>query len=345
VDAVIMGNVVQAGVGPNLARQAAALAGIPLTIPAQTVNKLCLSGIAAIAHADLLVSSGQCEIVVAGGSESMTNAPHLVRGARSGLRYGERAFEDALDRDALIDAFDGQSMGYSTERYFETFEFSRQELDAFSAESHQRAAAATASGRFADEIIPIVTRSETIESDEGIRPDTTVETLGKLSPAFSDSGRLTAGSSSQLSDGACAVVVMSREKAHELGIVPLAEIGAYGMIAGPDTSLLLQPANAIRDALRRDGELTVDDLDLVEINEAFAAVALASMADLKMDPAIVNVNGGAIAVGHPVGMSGARLVYSLILELRRLGGSRVGAAALCGGGGQGDALILRTLVE
>src|ERR1035437_8897245 len=345
VDAVIMGNVVQAGVGPNLARQAAALAGVPVSTPAATVNKLCLSGIAAIAHADLLISSGQCEVVVAGGSESMTNAPHLVRGVRGGIRYGERTYEDALDRDALIDAFDGESMGLSTERYFEPFEFSREELDAFSAESHRRAAEATVSGRFDKEIVSIDTRSGPFASDEGIRADTTVESLGRLSPAFLGGGRLTAGSSSQLSDGACAVVVMSREKARVLGIAPLAEIGEYGMVAGPDTSLLVQPANAIRDALRRDGGLSISDLDLVEINEAFAAVALASMADLKIDPAIVNVNGGAIALGHPVGMSGARLVYSLILELRRLGGSRVGAASLCGGGGQGDALILRTSAE
>jgi acetyl-CoA C-acetyltransferase len=292
VDAVIMGNVVQAGVGPNPARLAAAAGGVPMSVPATTVNKLCLSGLASIAQAAMQVASGYSEVVLAGGLESMSNAPHLLPGVRAGLRYGGGAVEDALDKDALVCGFDGLSMGAATERYQGGFGFTREDQDAFAAESHARAADA-----------------------------------------------ITAGSASQLSDGACAVVVMSKERAGQLGLPWLAEIGAYGTVAGPDPSLLLQPAGAVRDALRRDGTLGIDDLDLLEINEAFAGVALASARDLGVSADRVNVNGGAIALGHPVGMSGARLVLTLALELRRRGGG-TGVAALCGGGGQGDALIV-----
>jgi len=343
VDGVVFGNVIQAGVGPNPARLGAAAGGIPMSVPAHTVNKLCLSGLAAIAQAAAQVAAGYSEIVVAGGTESMTNAPHLLPGSRNGTKYGATQLADALDRDGLICGFDGVSMGAQTERYHAGLGISRADQDAFAAESHARAAAAIKDGLFA-EITPvtITTRkgSVTVETDEGVRPGTTAEKLAALPPAFAEGGNITAGSASQLSDGACAVVVMSAERAAELGLPWLAEIGAYGTVAGPDPSLLLQPANAIRDALRRDGGLVVDDLDLIEINEAFAAVAIASMRDLGVSSDKVNVNGGAIALGHPVGMSGARLALTLALELHRRGGG-TGAAALCGGGGQGDALILR----
>ncbi|MCU1478566.1 MAG: hypothetical protein JWQ64_3259 [Subtercola sp.] len=342
VEAVILGNVVQAGVGPNPARQAAFAGGISLNVPATTVNKLCLSGLTSIAMADQAIAAGQYDIVVAGGMESMTNAPHLVRGARRGISYGSRAFEDALDRDALVGAVEGIPMGAATEHDQAKFGFTRQQQDAFAAESHRRAHAATVEGRFAGEIEPITTaKGVVIAADEGIRPETTEQSLARLRPAFSPEGTITAGSASQLSDGAAAVIVMSKKKARELGLTWIAEIGTYGTVAGPDTSLLHQPANAVRDAVRRDGELGVDDFDLIEMNEAFASVALASTAELGVDPAIVNVNGGAIALGHPVGMSGARLLLGLAGELGRLGGPRVGVAALCGGGGQGDALIIR----
>lgn len=342
VDAVILGNVVQAGVGPGPARQAAFAAGIPLTVPATTINKLCLSGLTAIAMADQSIASGQHEIVVAGGMESMTNAPHLVRGARKGISYGSRDFEDALDRDALVGAIEGITMGASTEKDQEKYKFTREQQDAYAAESHRRAQAATVEGRLAHEIVPVATKKGTvIDTDEGIRPDTTVDTLARLRPAFSPNGTITAGSASQLSDGAAAVVVMSKKKAVELGLTWIAEIGTYGTVAGPDTSLLHQPANAIRDALRRDGTLKLEDIDLFEMNEAFASVAIASAIELDVDLEKVNVNGGAVAIGHPVGMSGARLLLDLALELGRMGGERVGAAALCGGGGQGDALIIR----
>lgn len=342
-DAVILGNVVQAGVGPNTARLAAARAGIPMNVPATTVNKLCLSGLTAIAHAAREIMTGHSEVVVAGGTESMSNAPHLLPGTRRGFKYGEAVFIDALDRDALVCGFDGISMGAATERYQSEFGISREDQDAFAAESHARAAAAIKAGRLAEETVPVTVRGSkgdlTAEDDEGVRPGTTPERLAALPAAFSEGGTITAGSASQLSDGACAVVVMSKERAMRSGLPWLAEIGAYGTVAGPDPSLLLQPANAIRDALRRDGMLAVTDLDLIEINEAFAGVSLASMRDLGVSQDRVNVNGGAIALGHPVGMSGARLVLTLALELRRRGGG-IGAAALCGGGGQGDALIL-----
>lgn len=344
VDTVIFGNVIQAGVGPNPARLGAVAGGIPMSVPAVTVNKLCLSGLAAVAQAAAQVAAGHSEIVVAGGTESMTNAPHLLPGSRKGIKYGDSTFADSLDQDGLVCGFDGVSMGAATEKYQAGLGISRAEQDAFAAESHARAAAATKEGRLAEEIVSITVPTRkgavTIENDEGIRPGTTADKLGTLPPAFAANGNITAGSSSQLSDGACAVVVMSVERAERLGLQWVAEIGAYGTVAGPDPSLLLQPANAIRDALRRDGTLEVNDLDLLEINEAFAAVALASIRDLGVSPERVNVNGGAIALGHPIGMSGARLALTLALELRRRGGG-TGAAALCGGGGQGDALIVR----
>jgi acetyl-CoA C-acetyltransferase len=344
VDAVIFGNVVQAGVGPNPARLAAAKAGIPMSVPASTVNKLCLSGLTAIAQAALQVAAGYSEIVVAGGTESMSNAPYLVPGARGGLKYGAGTFADALDQDALTCGFDGISMGAATEKYQGPLGISRADQDEFAAASHARAVAAIKEGRFSDEVVPVTIKGRkgdvVVEVDEGVRPETTAESLGKLKPAFAAGGTITAGSASQLSDGACAVVVTSREHAEALGLPVLAEIGAYGTVAGPDPSLLHQPARAIKDALRRDGALSVADLDLVEINEAFAGVSLASSRELGVPEMRLNVNGGAIALGHPVGMSGARVVLTLALELARRGGG-TGAAALCGGGGQGDALILR----
>jgi acetyl-CoA C-acetyltransferase len=345
VDAVIMGNVVQAGTGPNPARLAATGGGIPMSVPAITVNKLCLSGLAAIAQAAMQVAIGYSEVVVAGGMESMSNAPHLFPGARAGLRYGSGMVEDALDKDALVCGFDGIPMGAATDRYQAPLGISREDQDVFAAESQARAASAIKDGRLAEEITPVATvrgrkGAVTVEDDEGVRPGTTAERLARLPPAFDADGTITAGSASQLSDGACAAVVMSKDRAAALGLPWLAEFGAYGTVAGPDPSLLLQPASAIRDALRRDGGLGIGDLDLVEINEAFAGVVLASTRCLGLSANRVNVNGGAIALGHPVGMSGARLVLTLALELRRRGGG-TGAAALCGGGGQGDALIVR----
>ncbi|MFC9223811.1 acetyl-CoA C-acyltransferase [Streptomyces hygroscopicus] len=344
VDAVVMGTVVQAGVGPNPSRQAAAAAGVPMSVPATTVNKLCLSGLHAVAVADLLVSTGQHDVVVAGGMESMSRAPHLLPGARQGHRYGGVAVKDALDADALVCAFDGLRMGEATERYQAGLGISRQEQDAFATRSHHLAAEAARTGRLAEEIVAVAAPGRsgnvTVRADEGVRPETSAEDLAKMRPAFSPDGTITAGSSSQLSDGACALVITSREYANLLGVGPLAEIGAYGTVAGPDPSLLRQPANAVRDALRRDGSLQLADLDLLEINEAFASVVVQSLRDLEVAPERVNVNGGAIALGHPVGMTGARLLLSLALELRRRGGG-TGAAALCGGGGQGDALLLR----
>ncbi|MGP3943684.1 acetyl-CoA C-acetyltransferase [Streptomyces sp. 6N106] len=345
VGAVVMGTVVQAGVGPNPARQTAILAGLPMSVPATTVNKLCLSGLHAIALADLMVSAGHYDIVVCGGMESMTHAPHLLPGSRAGYRYGPTPAVDSLDADALVCAFDGTSMGAATERYQAELGISREEQDAFAARSHQRAAQAAAAGRFAEEMVPVSVPARhaelTVATDEGVRPDTTAESLARLRPAFAPDGTITAGSSSQLSDGACALVVTSRAHAERLGAEPLAEIGAYGTVAGPDPSLLSQPANAVRAALARDGSLKPSGLDLLEINEAFASVAIHSMRELGVGPSQVNVNGGAIALGHPVGMSGARLVLSLALELRHQGGG-TGVAALCGGGGQGDALVLRS---
>jgi acetyl-CoA C-acetyltransferase len=315
-----------------------------MTTPALSVNKVCLSGLDAIALADQLIRAGEFDIIVAGGMESMTNSPHLLMGQRQGYKYGDVVIKDHMALDGLTDAWDCCSMGESTERLGEKHGISRGEQDAFAAASHQRAAAAQKNGAFAEEIAPIEIPQRkgepiVVTEDEGIRPDTTAETLGKLRPAFTKDGTITAGSSSPISDGAAAVVVMSKEKAQELGLTWLAEIGAHGNVAGPDNSLHSQPSNAIAHALKKAG-LTVADLDLIEINEAFAQVGIKSTRDLGVSPEIVNVNGGAIALGHPIGMSGARLVLTLALELKRRGGG-TGAAALCGGGGQGDALIIR----
>jgi acetyl-CoA C-acetyltransferase len=343
VQYVIMGQVLLAGAGQIPARQAAYKAGIPLSVPALTVNKVCLSGLDAIALADQLIRAGEFEIIVAGGQESMTNAPHLLPKSRGGYKYGSVELLDAMAYDGLTDIFDGIAMGESTERHNGKLSLTREAQDEYAARSHQRAALAQKNGLFDEEIAPVLVpqrRGDPVEirEDEGIRPDTTVEGLAKLKPAFAKDGTITAGSSSQISDGACAVVVMSKAKAEELGLSWLAEIGAHGNVAGPDNSLQSQPANAIKHALRKEG-LGVEDLDLVEINEAFAAVALQSMKELGLEPEKVSPNGGAIALGHPIGMSGARLVFHLALELKRRGGG-TGAAALCGGGGQGDALIL-----
>jgi acetyl-CoA C-acetyltransferase len=343
VEYVIMGQVLQAGAGQISARQAAVAAGIPMTTPAVTVNKVCLSGMDAIALADQLIRAGEFDVVVAGGMESMSNAPHLLLGQRQGNKYGDILVRDHTAFDGLMDPWDGISMGESTERSGRDLGITRAEQDAFAALSHQRAAEAQRNGHFADEIAPIRgglrETDETVDTDEGVRPDATPETLGKLRPAFAKDGTITAGTASPISDGAAAVVVMSKEKAQELGLSWLAEIVAHGNVAGPDSSLQSQPANAIKHALGKAG-LRVDDLDLIEMNEAFAQVVIHSMRELKVDEDIVNVNGGAIALGHPIGMSGARLVLTLALELRRRGGG-TGAAGLCGGGGQGDALILK----
>jgi acetyl-CoA C-acetyltransferase len=343
VQYVIMGQVLQAGAGQIPARQAAHKAGIPLTVPALTVNKVCLSGLDAIALADQLIRAGEFDIIVAGGQESMTNAPHLLPKSREGYKYGAIQIVDAMAFDGLTDIFENIPMGESTDNVNKRLEIGREEQDVFSARSHQRAAVAQKNGVFDEEITPVLIpqrKGDPIEfrEDEGIRGDTTAESLARLRPAFTKDGTITAGSSSQISDGAAAVVVMSKAKAEELGLSWIAEIGAHGNVAGPDNSLQSQPANAIKDALRKEN-LAVSDLDVIEINEAFAAVGLQSMKELGISEDIVNVNGGAIALGHPIGMSGARLALTLALELRRRGGG-TGAAALCGGGGQGDALIL-----
>ncbi|MFD5408539.1 acetyl-CoA C-acetyltransferase [Streptomyces nojiriensis] len=344
VQYVIMGQVLQAGAGQIPARQAAVKAGIPMNVPALTINKVCLSGLDAIALADQLIRAGEFDIVVAGGQESMTNAPHLLPKSRDGYKYGAVEMLDAMAYDGLTDAFENIAMGESTEKHNTRLGIERAPQDEFAAASHQRAAAAQKNGVFEAEIVPVEIPQRKgdpviFSTDEGIRPETTVESLGKLRPAFAKDGTITAGTSSQISDGAAAVVVMSKAKAEELGLEWIAEIGAHGNVAGPDNSLQSQPSNAILHALKKEG-LQVSDLDLIEINEAFAAVAVQSMKDLGVTPEKVNVNGGAIALGHPIGMSGARVVLHLALELKRRGGG-VGAAALCGGGGQGDALIVR----
>jgi len=344
VDYVIMGQVLQAGAGQITARQAAVKGGIPMTVPALTINKVCLSGLDAIALADQLIAAGEYDVVVAGGMESMTNAPHLLAGARKGYKYGNGTLLDSMAHDGLFCAFDQVAMGESTERYNAKLGIGREEQDAFAARSHELAALAQKNGAFDDEIVPVPVPQRKgdpvlVTTDEGVRGDTTVDALAKLRPAFAPDGTITAGSASQISDGACAVVVMSRAKAEELGAPILAEIGYHGVVAGPDASLQAQPANAIDKALRRAG-VDASALDLVEINEAFASVALHSTKLLGIDPDKVNVNGGAIALGHPIGASGARIALSLVNELKRRGGG-LGAAALCGGGGQGDALLLR----
>ncbi|WP_432106355.1 acetyl-CoA C-acetyltransferase [Streptomyces sp. AA1529] len=344
VEYVIMGQVLQAGAGQIPARQAAVKAGIPMNVPALTVNKVCLSGLDAIALADQLVRAGEFDVVVAGGQESMTNAPHLMPKSREGYKYGSLEVLDSMAHDGLTDSFDGVAMGASTEKHNTRLGIPREVQDEIAARSHQRAAAAQRDGLFQAEITPVEIPQRNgdpvlFSEDEGIRGDSTAESLGKLRPAFAKDGTITAGSASQISDGAAAVVVMSKAKAEELGVEWIAEIGAHGNVAGPDNSLQSQPSNAIQHALKKAGR-AVADLDLVEINEAFAAVAHQSMKDLEIGPEKVNVNGGAIALGHPIGMSGARLVLHLALELKRRGGG-LGAAALCGGGGQGDALLIR----
>ncbi|MCP9620663.1 acetyl-CoA C-acetyltransferase [Nocardia otitidiscaviarum] len=344
VDYVIMGQVLTAGAGQIPARQAAVAAGIPMDVPALTVNKVCLSGINAIALADQLIRAGEYEIVVAGGMESMSQAPHLLEKSREGFKYGDVTLRDHMAYDGLHDIFTDQPMGALTEQRNDTDKISREDQDAFAAASHQKAAAAWKNGVFADEVVPVSIPQRkgdpiVFAEDEGIRADTTAESLAKLRPAFRKDGSITAGTASQISDGAAAVVVMSKAKAEELGLTWIAEIGAAGVVAGPDSTLQDQPANAILKACEREG-ISPADLDLVEINEAFAAVGVASTRTLGIDPEKVNVNGGAIAIGHPLGMSGARILLHLAYELKRRGGG-VGAAALCGGGGQGDALIVR----
>ena len=348
VDYVYMGQVVQAGQGQMTARQAAVNAGIPMSVPATTINKVCLSGLNTIYLAHQMIAAGDADIVVAGGMESMSNAPFLLPNARRGYGYGNAEMLDSLYHDGLYCAFDACAMGLGTERYVAADEtVTRLAMDTFAALSHERAAAAQKEGRFDDEIVPVSVPQRKgdpliIDADEGIRPGTTAESLSGLRPAFSKDGSITAANASQISDGASAIIMMSMAKAQELGLTPIAELVSFGQVAGPDSaSLLTQPSQAINAAMGKAG-MTVDDLDLVEINEAFAAVGLCSMAELGIDEAKVNVDGGAISLGHPIGMSGNRLALHLIHELHRRGGG-VGAAALCGGGGQGDAGIFRTL--
>ncbi|GAB3586254.1 acetyl-CoA C-acetyltransferase [Amycolatopsis endophytica] len=344
VQYTIMGQVLTAGAGQIPARQAAVAAGIPMDVPALTINKVCLSGLDAIALADQLIRAGEFDLVVAGGQESMTQAPHLLPKSRSGFKYGDTTLVDHMAYDGLFCAFDQCAMGAATEKYNSRYGLTREQQDEFSARSHRLAVAATEAGRFKAELAPVSIPQRkgdpvVFDADEGVRADTTSESLAKLRPAFAPDGTITAGSASQISDGAAAVIVASRAKAEELGLAPLAEIGAHGVVAGPDASLHEQPANAIKAALAK-AKLDTSALDLVEINEAFAAVGLVSTEKLGLDPEIVNVDGGAIALGHPIGASGARLAVHLVHELRRRGGG-LGAAALCGGGGQGDALLLK----
>jgi acetyl-CoA C-acetyltransferase len=345
VDLVLMGQVLQAGQGQITARQAAVKGGIPMTVNATTINKVCLSGLQTIYLADLMIKAGEADVIIAGGMESMTNAPYLLPGARSGYRIGDQKVVDSMMFDGLTCAFDQCAMGLATERYNHG-QISRERQDEFSARSHQLAAAAIAAGKFADEIIDVVVPQRKgdpiiVSIDEGVRGDTTAATLAQLRGAFEKDGTITAGNASQISDGGAAVLVMSAERCEQLGLTPLGELVSYGQVAGPDTSLLTQPSHAILQAAKK-ADLDVRGLDLFEINEAFAAVGLASVDDLGIDEAKVNVNGGAIALGHPVGMSGTRIALSALSELRRRGGG-VAAVALCGGGGQGDAAILRSL--
>jgi acetyl-CoA C-acetyltransferase len=345
VDYVFMGQVLQAGQGQITARQAATRAGVPMSVPATTVNKVCLSGLNSIYLADLLIAAGDAEVVVAGGMESMTQAPYLLPGARAGYRAGDGTLVDSMMHDGLYCQFDHCAMGLSTEKYNREAKISREAQDAFAALSHERAASAIKDGRFADEIVPVSVPQRkgdpiVVDTDEGVRPGTTAESLAGLKPAFDKEGTVTAGNASQISDGAAAVVVMSRQRAEALGVTPLGEVVSYGQVAGPDASLLLQPANATVQALAKVGR-TPADVALFEINEAFAVVGIASMAELGITEEVTNVNGGAIALGHPIGMSGTRLALTLLHELRRRGGG-FGAASLCGGGGQGDALVVRS---
>ncbi len=346
VDYVFMGQVILAGAGQITARQAATKGGIPMDVAATTINKVCLSGLNAIYLADLMINAGEADIVVAGGMESMTQAPYLLPGARAGYRIGDGNLVDSMMYDGLFCAFDQCAMGLGTERYNGADGVSRERQDEFSALSHQRAAAAIAAGKFAEEIVPVSVPQrkgdpKIVDTDEGVRGETTAESLGALRAAFEKTGTITAGNASQISDGGAAVIVMSKAKAEELGVNPLGELLGYGQVAGPSPSLLHQPSNATKAALARAG-LSIGDIDLFEINEAFAAVGLASADDLGISADIVNVNGGAVALGHPVGMSGTRLALTSLLELKRRGGGTA-AISLCGGGGQGDAAILRTL--
>jgi acetyl-CoA C-acetyltransferase len=346
VEHVIMGQVLMAGQGQVPSRQAAVKAGIPMSVPSVNVNKVCLSGLNTIYLANQMIAAGEADIVVAGGMESMTNAPYIADGARGGFRYGNTELRDAIIADGLWCAFDNCLMGLGTDRYA-SGQVTREQQDELAALSNERAANAIKDGRFADEIVPVAVPQRKgdpilVETDEGVRPGTTVQSLGELRPAFDRDGTVTAGNASQLSDGASAVVMMSRAEAERRGVAPLGEFVSYGMVAGPDNaSLLHQPSRAILRAAERAG-IAVADLDLFEINEAFAAVGIASMAELGITDEIVNVNGGAIALGHPIGMSGNRLALTLLHELKRRGGG-MGAVALCGGGGQGDAAILRTV--
>jgi acetyl-CoA C-acetyltransferase len=346
VEHVIMGQVLMAGQGQVPSRQAASKAGIPMSVPSISINKVCLSGLNSIYLADQMISSGEADIVIAGGMESMTNAPYLAMGARSGFRFGDVQLLDAIQRDGLWCAFDACLMGLGTERYA-AGDISRDVQDDLAMKSNQRAAAAIAAGRLADEIVPISIPQRkgdplVIDTDEGVRASTTMESLGSLKPAFDKDGTVTAGNASQISDAGSAIVMMSKREAERRGVKPLGEFVSYGMVAGPDNaSLLHQPSRSIMKALDRAGK-KVSDVDLFEINEAFAAVGIASMRELGISDDIVNVNGGAIALGHPIGMSGNRLALTLLHELQRRGGG-MGAAALCGGGGQGDALIVRTV--
>jgi acetyl-CoA C-acetyltransferase len=346
VDYVFMGQVLQAGAGQITARQAAANAGIPMTVPATTINKVCLSGLNSIYLADQMIQSGDADIVVAGGMESMTNAPYLLPGARAGYRLGDQSVVDSLMYDGLFCAFDQVAMGAGTEKYAASAGLAREPQDALAAQSHERAARAAKDGLFDDEIVHVEVPQRkgdpvVVSEDEGVRGDTTAESLGGLRPAFDKAGNITAGNASQISDGGAAVIVTSKAKAEELGVTPLGEIVSYGQVAGPDPSLLTQPSRSIQQALEKAGK-SVSDVDLFELNEAFAAVGLASMDDLGIKDDIVNVNGGAIALGHPVGMSGTRVALTILNELKRRGGG-LGAAALCGGGGQGDAILLQSV--
>jgi acetyl-CoA C-acetyltransferase len=345
VEHVLMGQVLMAGQGQVPARQAAAKAGIPMSVPSVNINKVCLSGINTIYLANQMIAAGEADIVVAGGMESMTNAPYIASGARGGFRYGNTELADAIIKDGLWCAFDACLMGLGPERYT-SGNVTREQQDDFAVKSNERAANAIKEGRLAEEIVPVAIPQRKgdpmlVETDEGVRPGTSMESLGGLKPAFDKNGTITAGNASQISDGASAVVLMSKKAADARGVTPLGEFVSYGMVAGPDTSLLHQPSRAILKALDRAGK-KVSDLDLFEINEAFAAVGIASMKDLGISDDIVNVNGGAISLGHPIGMSGNRITLTLLHELRRRGGG-MGAAALCGGGGQGDAIIVRTI--
>jgi acetyl-CoA C-acetyltransferase len=345
IDYVFMGHVLQAGGGQITARQAAVNAGLPLSVPATTINKVCLSGLNAIYLADQLIAAGDADVVVAGGMESMTNAPYLLPGARAGYRIGDQSVVDSMMYDGLFCAFDQCAMGAGTEKYAASAEILRVPQDEFAARSHQRAAAAAKNGLFDDEIVPVEVPQRkgdpiVVSIDEGVRGDTSAETLAKLRPAFDKAGHITAGNASQISDGGSATIVASKAAAERLGIEPLAEVVAFAQVAGPETaSLLNQPSQAILKALAKAGR-QVGDVSLFELNEAFAAVGLASMKELGITDEITNVNGGAIAIGHPLGASGNRIALTLINELRRRGGG-LGAAALCGGGGQGDAILLQ----